>query len=277
MCKSARTARRGFTLVEVLVVVGIIATLIAILLPALSRARMQARRTQDLSNIKQMAVAAINYAAMAHGAYPIGTKGDGGQEDLAWTNNTTADYLIQFCNTNTNVWTDLANNPSLGRVLCCNAEFDNAKGFNLLTTGYYSSNEDQLGWVYWGGRYYNNWTMYAPGATGVTNFAPYVMNTDGTTGPTYVLPLKQGDRPTTRTLFTCFSYMSTAYGGLIPHQVNGNGIASTVNAPSPYRYMKLIDGMCMAYIDGSARYVPQGDIGAVAAGSWYFYDKTAAN
>ena len=62
-----RIYARAFTLIELLVVISIIALLIAILLPALGAARASARKTQCLSNIRQM--------NLAWQTYPIDNKG----------------------------------------------------------------------------------------------------------------------------------------------------------------------------------------------------------
>lgn len=69
--------RRGFTLVELLVVIGIIALLIGILLPALNKARSAARETACSNNIRQLGMGIMMYVNDSKGFLPYEGADDG--------------------------------------------------------------------------------------------------------------------------------------------------------------------------------------------------------
>ena len=84
-------AKRGFTLVELLVVIGIIALLIALLLPSLSKAREQSNRVKCLSNLRSLGQGMYLYADAFRGRLPNGNSPSSGDPDKGFQ------VLVPFC------------------------------------------------------------------------------------------------------------------------------------------------------------------------------------
>jgi prepilin-type N-terminal cleavage/methylation domain-containing protein/prepilin-type processing-associated H-X9-DG protein len=114
--KAHRRRRRAFTLVELLVVIGIIAVLIGIVLPVLGRAREHAYRVQCCSNLRQIGQALVIYLNQSKGLMPVAPKhasGAGGTNDYdAWYYRTSP----MLPNGPYAIYDNLPNSP-VGRIL----------------------------------------------------------------------------------------------------------------------------------------------------------------
>lgn len=174
---------RAFTLVELLVVIGIIALLISILLPALNKAREQGKQAACLSNMRQIGSAALMFANEHTQHVPLGGElwgnplvngtpfglHDPGQRYWSYYNEGTttrvmpmnaalAPYLGQtgiHTDSAANMTTDL-NNGNVRRVFTCPSQAENPQTVTLIgtNTGWtgpnqycsYGWNEEVIGW-----------------------------------------------------------------------------------------------------------------------------------
>ena len=110
---------RGFTLVELLVVIGIIALLISILLPALGKAREQGNAIKCLSNMRQIATALVVYCGQNRDCLPTPAEGGDGSPPAQ---NGISDWVYWVPKTGAAPWNDV-NQSILTPYLGSNGRF----------------------------------------------------------------------------------------------------------------------------------------------------------
>lgn len=106
-------SKRAFTLIELLVVIAIIAILAAILFPVFAKAKEAAKKTQDLSNIKQIGTSTMIYSADYDDYYPrqeykSGVNLDGWNTPITWR-----DALLPYVKNGTRRYANAANTASI--------------------------------------------------------------------------------------------------------------------------------------------------------------------
>ena len=236
----APLGHRAFTLIELLVVIAIIAILAGMLLPALAKGKERARRTIDVSNLRQWAVASTLYAGDFKDFLPSGIRSASlaspDSDDFIWFNGNTWKLFLSYgVTTNIGYCQSWLSKPDL---------------LKQVGTQVWGTPDVLLGWVYWGGR--------GAFGSGTNRYIPPKKTTDYSTA-------------TSTTLMTCMCYDSrpNSWASWMPH-VGGSALVlygpQVKPVPSP-------DGLAVGRMDGSATWVRWSRLAPVRQADVLYYER----
>jgi len=243
--------QHAFTLIELLVVIAIIAILAAILFPVFAQAKQAAKKTQALSNVKQIGLAVQMYMGDADDVFPVGF------DAANWTGNDLWAQKVQPYVKNVNIFTSPADSAS-GKVnaavgswagialsFACNGYYGNWVGSNFELRGAMGIGNNS-GWL--GGPSNSSSAMTLPSETVLatekhTQDLLTIANNPGNLSSYYIGGVFGGDAP-------------NGAGGWAPMRIPDGTRAVTAKWPDGQNgsvSAKYTDQAVFVFVDGHAK------------------------
>lgn len=261
----ANPGRSGFTLVELLIVIAIIAVLMSILFPVLHRVRQQTLRVACAGNMHQWAIALQSYAVNNKGSFPFDLDG----EDASWIGATMQQFATEYIGQDLNgLLTDKIPNGEGDHVMYCPTQQwhryvrDNWAGAPLtLATNAPAYNNSGPGEQELVGYFYLPYRNADPaGPNGANNYS--------VAGNAWVAKKKfyANDAPNAPILTDMLQTSNFNWGGVVPYSSHCEG---STNIPAGGNFM---------FEDGHVEWhnLAETDVGDIEPGSEYHYKITIA-